>query len=214
MTLSAVDGQEAPDAVDGNAGEACAEDAGGTALRNFLAVNYARLHRRLQRHLGCPDLASECLHEAWLRLGEVPLRAVVQNPDAYVYRIAFNLAMDHLRNQRPWQDAADAELEQVVDHAPGPDAVAEARSEMQAVERAMARLPHRHRLVLVALRIEEKTRQEVADWYRISLRNVDTTLRQALDQCAHASGQAVRVGEGSSRRGLSRRWREKAAAVV
>ncbi|MPS26605.1 sigma-70 family RNA polymerase sigma factor [Pigmentiphaga sp.] len=209
MTLSAVDCLEAPDAVDGVAGDSFAEDAGGVVLRDFLAANYARLHRRLQRHLGCPDLASECLHEAWLRLGEIPLRAVVQNPDAYVYRIAFNLAMDHLRNRRPWQDAADAGLEHMVDHAPGPDVIAEARSDVQAVERAMQRLPHRHRLVLVALRIEEKTRQEVADWYRISLRNVDTTLRQALEQCAQASGQTVRVGVGSSRR-----WREKVAAVA
>jgi hypothetical protein len=27
-------------------------------------VNYDRLHRRLLRHLGCPDQAGDCLHDA------------------------------------------------------------------------------------------------------------------------------------------------------
>ncbi len=188
----------------------------GAVLREFLASNYARLHQRLQRHLGCPDLASDCLHDAWLRLGEMGVAEPVHSPEAYVYRVACNLAMDRLRSHRPWQYAGDleSELEALADHAPGPDLIAEARSELQAVERAMERLPRRHRSVLIGLRIEEKTRQEVADWLRISLRSVDTALRQALDHCAEASGQAVMVGVSSPRRGLSRRWQSEAVAGV
>lgn len=184
------------------------------ALRDFLAANYARLHQRLQRHLGCPDLASECLHDAWLRLGEMPLPAFVQSPEAYAYRVACNLAMDRLRSSRSWQYAADAdtELEHLADQSPGPELIAQARSDAQAVERALQRLPRRHRSVLVALRIEEKTRQEVADRHRISLRSVDTVLRQALDYCAEASDQTVMVGVGTPRRGIARSWQAKAAA--
>jgi RNA polymerase sigma-70 factor (ECF subfamily) len=74
----------------------------------------------------------------------------------------------------------------------------------------MARLPRRHRAVLIGLRIEEKSRQEVADWLRISLRSVDTALRQALDHCAEAAGQTVTVGIGAPRRHLSPRCLEKA----
>jgi RNA polymerase sigma-70 factor (ECF subfamily) len=186
----------------------------GIALREFLSSNYQRLHQRLLRHLGCPDLSSDCLHDAWLRLGEMTISEPVQSPEAYVYRVACNLAMDRLRSNRPWQYASgvESELDALADHSPGPDVIAEARSELEAVERALQHLPRRHRSVLVALRLEDKTRQEVAAWLRISLRSVDTALRQALDHCAEASDQTVMVGVSSPRRALPQRWRTQSTA--
>ena len=41
----------------------------GAQLQAVLESNYAGLHRRLTRHLGCAELASDSLHDAWLRLG-------------------------------------------------------------------------------------------------------------------------------------------------
>lgn len=163
------------------------------ALQDFLAANYTRLHRRLLRYLGCPDLASDCLHDAWLRLREMASPASVQSPEAYVYRTACNLAMDRMRGNRHRQYTGDAdtELDHVVDDAPGPDRIAQARSELAAVERSIGCLPRRHRSVMLALRIDELTRQEVAARYDISLRSVDTTLRQALDYCAANTGQQM-----------------------
>ncbi|MGQ2997075.1 RNA polymerase sigma factor [Variovorax sp.] len=170
------------------------EDA-GSALREFLVANYGRLHRRLLRHLGDADLASDSLHDAWLRLGDMAAPAV-QNPEAYVYRTACNVAVDCLRRNRPQPHVEDGEalFEFLVDRAPGPESIAEARSDVHAVDRAMQHLPRRHRAVLVALRLEEKTRQEVADRHQISLRSVDTALRQALAHCAQATGQTVHAG--------------------
>lgn len=190
-------------ATDAVAPETPVEDH-GAVLRECLAANYARLRQRLQRHLGCPDLASDCLHDAWLRLGEMNVSEPVQSPEAYVYRVACNLAMDRLRSNRSWQYATDvaSELEALVDHSPGPDLIAEARSDLEAFERAMKRLPRRHRLALIGLRIEEKSRQEVADWLGISLRSVDTALCQALDYCAEHSGQEVFTGVSTPRRAL------------
>ncbi|WP_398496222.1 RNA polymerase sigma factor [Variovorax sp.] len=174
------------------------------ALQEYLVANYERLRQRLLRHLGCPDLASDCLHDAWLRLSDVEVRAAIHSPEAYIYRMACNVAMDRLRGNRAWQYTGDAdtELEHFADETPGPDHIAAARSELAAVERAMARLPRRHRSVLVALRIDEMTRQEVASRYGLSLRTVDTALRQALDYCAEHSGQEVHTGVNTPRRAL------------
>ncbi len=158
----------------------------GRALRDCLVANYQRLHRRLQRHLGCADRASDCLHDAWLRLGDMAVLPTVQAPEAYVYRVACNMALDRLRGERASLQVQEPEftVEAFADPSPGPEAVAEARSELRALERAMQRLPRRHRAVLEALRIEEMTRQEVARHYQLSLRNVDTALRLALRHCA------------------------------
>jgi len=167
-----------------------------TVLQDFLVANYNPLRRRLVRHLGCGDLASECLHDAWIRLGKMMPSSALQNYEAYVYRVACNAAMDSLRNSGPWQrkQDADMEMDSLVDCTPGPDTIAEARSDLKAFERAVGRLPRRHYMVLIALRIDEMTRHEVAARYDLSLRGVDTALRQALDYCAESTGHQVMVG--------------------
>lgn len=183
-------------------------------LREFLVANYDRLHSRLLRHLRCPDLASESLHDAWLQLGKRRVCAQIQSPEAYVYRMACNQAVDRLRANRSWQYTGDAgaELEYIVDAAPGPATIAEARSELVAVVDALGRLPYRHQAVLVALRVEEQTRQEVAAFHRLSMRSVDKMLRRALDLCAEGTGRTVTVGANASRC-ASPRWRIKWGAA-
>lgn len=177
------------------------------ALQAFLCANYEGLRGRLTRHLGCADTASECLHDAWLRLGRLDACAPVQNPGAYIYRMACNAAMDRMRGDRSWQftDDADTGIEHFADPTPGPAHVAEARSDLAAVLCALERLPRRHRSVLVALRIDEMTRDEVASRYALSLRGVDTALRQALDYCAGHTGLQVLAGVSAPRRALRAR---------
>jgi RNA polymerase sigma-70 factor (ECF subfamily) len=201
MCVSILSCPEAPSVIDRPvAGKPGGGDR-GVALRDCLVANYDRLHRRLLRHLGCPDQASDCLHDAWLRLGDMAISATVKNPEAYVYRVACNVAMDDLRNHRARGDA-DTELELIADQSPGPDLIAEGRFEVAAVDRAMQRLPRRHQAVLIALRINELTRDEVATCHGMSLRSVDTVLRQALDYCARKTDQPVMAGVRSPRRPL------------
>jgi RNA polymerase sigma-70 factor (ECF subfamily) len=96
------------------------------------------------------------------------------------------VAIDLLRGSRVRciVDLENEDYAALPDPAPGPDAIVQARSEVRAVERAMRCLPPRHQLVLLALRIEGKTREEVARTQGISTRRVDTILRQSLDHCA------------------------------
>ncbi|MDC8759664.1 sigma-70 family RNA polymerase sigma factor [Janthinobacterium sp. hw3] len=197
-------------------GQPAAGADGGVVLRDCLVANYARLHRRLVHHLGCADLASESLHDAWLRLGELTADARIQHPEAYVYRVACNQALDRLHANRPelYGGDADVELELIADEAPGPDVVADARSTLARVAAALECLPRLHRAVLVALRLEERTRQEVASFYSVSMRNVDTMLRQALDHCAEGSGRAAAAGISGARRRLAPRARHMAAGLL
>jgi RNA polymerase sigma-70 factor (ECF subfamily) len=173
-----------PDGIGDTTDEGPCSD-GRIVLRDCLTANYGRLHRRLSGYLGCSDRASDCLHDAWLRLGDTTMPAAVRHPEAYVYRVACNLAMDDLRGNRARQCVGDAgtELEHLADPSPGPDRVAEARLEVAAMARAIRQLPRRHQAILMALRLDELTRHEVAARHGLSLRCVDTALRQALDYC-------------------------------
>ena len=157
----------------------------GGRLQEVLTGNYVGFHKRLTRHLGCSDLASESLHEAWLRLGGATLVRAPGNPEGYVYRVACNAAMDLLRADQALRPAEGAAaLEGVADEAPGPERIAAARASVRALDRVCRGLPGRHRAVLFALRIDEAPRQEVAARHGLSVRNVDTALRQALRRCA------------------------------
>ncbi|MCX7289757.1 sigma-70 family RNA polymerase sigma factor [Janthinobacterium sp.] len=186
--------------------------AQGARLQAVLEGNYAALHRRLTRHLGCAELASDSLHDAWLRLGAwtagdgAPL---AHSPAAYVFRVACNAAVDSLRRNRAWlyadeRDGDDAAglVDFLADTAAGPERLAELQADVRRLAQAIELLPRRHRQVLEALRVDELTRQEVAERHDMSLRNVDTALRQALDHCARHTGYAALGGVGTPRRSL------------
>jgi RNA polymerase sigma factor (sigma-70 family) len=194
MDLSVVQYLRMPASADA-AGGHLGEPDKDLALRDVLVMNYEGLKRQLARKLGCPDMASECLHDAWLRLGESSLAAPMPSQQAYVYRVACNAAIDRLRSTRirPRASVEDVDLDALADSTPGPEEIAEKRSDVLALDRALQRLSRRQRAVLVALRIEERTREEVAQWLCISLRTVDTTLRQALDQCAGQGGEISKL---------------------
>ena len=187
-----------------------------SGLQAVLVRHYASLQRRLARHLGCAELASDSLHDAWLRLGEVSgveggeggaARPLARNPVAYIFRVACNLATDSLRRDRAWLyadegDGAAGMIDYLADNAVGPERLAELRGDLQRLQQAVELLPRRHQQVLEALRLDEMSRQEVAQRHDMSLRNVDTALRQALDHCARHTGQATVGGVSMSRRSV------------
>jgi RNA polymerase sigma factor (sigma-70 family) len=153
-------------------------------LRASLTSNYDRLHRRLMRYLGCAEQASDSLHDAWMHLGEMALPGAVNNPESYVYRVACNLAIDRLRKERGMVSLDDLRLEMVpADPRPGPEQVAQAKSELKALDRVINGLPHRHREVLLGLRLDERSRADVASALSLSLRRVDAMLRESVDRC-------------------------------
>ncbi|KAB8048765.1 sigma-70 family RNA polymerase sigma factor [Janthinobacterium rivuli] len=181
-------------------------------LQAVLEANYAALQRRLARHLGCAELASDSLHDAWLRLGALTAvdgAAPAHSPVAYVFRVACNAAMDSLRRNRAWlyadesgEDGAAGLVDFLADTAAGPERLAELQADVRRLAQAVDSLPRRHRQVLEALRLDELTRQQVAERHDMSLRNVDTALRQALDHCARHTGYAAQGGVGTTRRSL------------
>lgn len=156
-----------------------------SALRDLLASQYDDFRRRLTRRLGSEDLANESLQETWLRLHRNDDVGVVQSPAGYVLRVAMNIATDRRRTEGRVARRSDiaAALDVVPDPAPGPDREVEARSELDALNRAIATLPTRARQILIAGRIEGLSQTEIAERFGISPRMVRFELRRALDHC-------------------------------
>ncbi|MBV8792157.1 MAG: RNA polymerase subunit sigma-70, partial [Pseudolabrys sp.] len=72
----------------------------------------------------------------------------------------------------------------VEDDAPDSERVVAARSDLRALEAAMAELPPRQRAILLAARLDALPRREIARRYRISVRLVQRELQEAQDYCA------------------------------
>ncbi|MGV2909913.1 RNA polymerase sigma factor, partial [Achromobacter sp. AGC25] len=75
----------------------------------------------------------------------------------------------------------------MIDETPGPQAVTEGRSALSVLSHVMEGLPRRQCAVLIALRVEGRSRADAAEWLGMSLRSVDTALRQALRHCEKAA---------------------------
>lgn len=160
-------------------------ESGLSALRRLLLLRYDDLKARLTRRLGSAELAGDALQDTWLRLQDYNGIVTVRHADAYLFRTAVNIATDRRRAEarRLTTDEVDALLN-IADDTPDPMRITQARSELQALEAIMLELPSRQRAILLAARLEEMPRREIAKRFRISVRLVQRELQEAQDYCA------------------------------
>jgi RNA polymerase sigma factor (sigma-70 family) len=156
-------------------------------LRQLFVDRYDDLRRRLARRLGSTDLATEILHETYLRLdrGSAQL-GLVHNPKAYLFRTALNVAADHHRSAegRRLNSLEVDTLRGIADSALDPAKATEAQLSVTMLERALDELTPRRRAILIAARLEEVPHAEIAAHFGISTRMVEKELRSALLHCS------------------------------
>lgn len=161
------------------------------ALSTLLTRYQNRLYRYLLRMVRQPAEAEDLFQQTWLRVAEkIHNYDQQRNFDAWLFTLARNLAIDHLRRLRP--ESLD---EPAGDRAGGESAAAKLVSrETPALDRVLARertsrlaeamelLPVIQREVLT-LRFEEEMKlEEIAEILGAPLSTVKTRLRRALDR--------------------------------
>jgi RNA polymerase sigma-70 factor (ECF subfamily) len=160
-------------------------DTNRAALRELLVADYGRIDRQLARRFGSADFASDVLQDTYLRLEEMKEVGPVRSPKAYLFRIALNIAHDRKRaeSRRLTADEVDAVLD-IPDDLPDAARVIESRSEVELLRRAIAQLPERRRNVLLMSRVEGLPHREIAKRLGVTVRTIETDLKQALEHCA------------------------------
>lgn len=155
-----------------------------------IALLYEREAPRMRRRLllrFAPEKAADIVQTAFERmlgLGADRLETLEQ-PRAYLYRIARNLACDLGKS-------AASRLEQQSEEdwaAPSdPHAALEARDFLRRIEAAMAELPDRTREIFMAHRFENLTYGEIAARHAISISSVEKEIMRALRELHRAVG--------------------------
>jgi RNA polymerase sigma-70 factor, ECF subfamily len=165
-------------------------------FRRYASRLRARLQRIVQDPIAVEDLLQEAFFRVWTRADRYKGRGPVA---AWLYRIASNLALNHLRSTRrrrelplegPAVDDPDEEMatlsSRIAESAmPGPEAEFEQAELRQEVERLVRELPESKRDVLRLVHGQELSVDEAAAALGVPAGTVKSRLfygRKALEQ--------------------------------
>jgi RNA polymerase sigma-70 factor (ECF subfamily) len=131
----------------------------------------------------CAETATDLTQETYLRVARHRKADTIENMRAYLFRIANNLALDHLRSRaRLLQRDAGPVTDDFICEAPEPETVLANRQQLEMLEQIIYGLPPKCREVFLMCRVEGKSYTEIGDALGISPRTVESHMRKALEQ--------------------------------
>lgn len=161
-----------------------------TTLRGLLVERYNDFKQRLARRLGSSELAAEALQETWLRLDRPGQPGALQRPDAYLFRIALNIAADRRDADRRRLALSEVEvLRHLDDDKLDPERIVQSREEVTELANALDELPARCGAIFMAARLDEVPHKVLAERFGISTRMVEREVKRALEHCGERLGK-------------------------
>ncbi|ETK13971.1 putative ECF-type RNA polymerase sigma factor, partial [Pseudomonas sp. FH1] len=91
------------------------KNTGHSAMVSLFLASYEDFKVRLRKRLGSEDLANDVLHETYLRVDRMDVPPNLQQPNAYLYRMALNIAAD--RRQADARLLTGSEVEELLQSA-------------------------------------------------------------------------------------------------
>jgi RNA polymerase sigma factor (sigma-70 family) len=140
-----------------------------------------QLRSKLQRRGARCEEADDLIQEAYLRFETYRRERPVENPDAFIARTAFNLAIDEHRRKRsaPFADFPPEILE-IADSGPGPAEVWAARARLERLNAGLAAMNERTRSILLAQRVDGLSYSAIACREGISVSAVEKQIARAM----------------------------------
>ena len=178
------------------------KDTGRSPMVKLFLTSYEDFKVRLRRRLGSEELANDVLHETYLRVDRMGDTPDIAQPNAYLYRMALNIAADRRQaDARLLTGDEIEELLQISDEALDPARVVGGQKELQVLLKALYELPARRRRIFIAARLEEAPHLEISQRFGISTRMVEKEIKAALGHCAQRLERKViqRFGPGAGK---------------
>ncbi|HEY4029527.1 MAG TPA: sigma-70 family RNA polymerase sigma factor [Caulobacteraceae bacterium] len=170
------------------------DGAGGPERPNDLLDAYLSRRDDLVRffaaRLRSMTAAEDLVQDLYVRVASLEGGEPVENPSAYLYRLASNLMLDRLRSDRrsgaredAWSQSQRLEMggEAVADEPSAEQNVA-ARQRMAKLARAVAELPPKTRRAFELHKLEGLTQEETARALGVSRKTVEKQISAALQR--------------------------------
>ena len=158
-------------------------------LQQLITQGYDALRRQVAYRLGgSSDMASDALHEAYVRLASQDNLDEVRHPHAYLVNTAVNVAIDRIRSDARLlgDDEIEAVFEQARGAQPGLDSDLAARQRLDTAMRALQDMPPRQSALLIAHRVHGEDTESLARRWGISARMVRREIQTAAQTCMAA----------------------------
>lgn len=167
-------------------------DTSKSLVVEFYQQQHQALIYFLQSKLGSVQEAHDVAQETYERLLSNDKTQAINNPRAFVFRVANNLATDYMRQRkvRGYEEVGDFDGNEIISPNPSPDEQLENELMVGLAIRFIAELPPKCRLAFLHYKFEEREYADIADVLGVSESMVRkyvlramTYCRERLDQC-------------------------------
>jgi len=144
----------------------------------------------LQRNRCSAAEVADLSQETFARIYEAAKRERPLLVKPFLFQIARNLIIDHLRKQNvvSLETMADREWMDVPDDGPSSERQAAARQELRLLQSALDELPTRCRQIVMMQRIDGLSQKDIAQQMGISVETVQTQIARGMRLLAQALG--------------------------
>ncbi|WP_231890940.1 RNA polymerase sigma factor [Methylomonas koyamae] len=148
-----------------------------------------QIQRFLHQRLHCQETAADLVQDIYLRLMllKPPPRSETE-VRAWLFTVASNLSIDHVRRQKRRGELLDRYLDRPheADDSAAPERLMQARDQLDIVQSALAELPDQCAEILFLSRVEGLSHARIAEQLGISCSWVEKQLARALLHCRKA----------------------------
>lgn len=152
------------------------------ALTRVLLAERPSLLRLLLRIVGNKPAAEDVAQALYLKVQRVKTEPKIDDPRAYLFRLASNLALDHQRFEGR-RDKLRAEVDDLLwveDDRPSAEHTVMARDELDRVGRALRELGEPTKTMFCLNRFEGLPQRVIAERFGVSTTIVERHIRRAL----------------------------------
>ena len=157
----------------------------GESLSSAVQRHYEELQRFLTRKIGCPSLAADIIQDLWIKLRLGQPAGDIRYPRAYLFRVASNLAIDRIRQEKsrarivgPMEEGDDAPSDQ-----PSAETQMDYHQRLAILQRAIDELPPRCRDVFLLHKFAGLSHLEIASRLGLARTTVEQHVMRGLAHC-------------------------------
>ncbi|GAB1265757.1 sigma-70 family RNA polymerase sigma factor [Aurantivibrio infirmus] len=167
---------------------------GDLVLAALCKEHSSSLVRFLTRRLKSREEAEDIAQAAMLRIHNLAPSKSLENPKAYLFQIANNLAIDSIRRKELLKRYIDLEYKQQSDSTDqdcgiSPERIVAAQQQLRLIDSAIAQLPPNCRHAFLLHRRHGLSYSEIAKSMDVSVSSVEKYILQALRQCRKSLAQ-------------------------
>lgn len=139
----------------------------------------------LAGRIGCPETVEDIMQVMFLRLSGYQTETRIDNPRAFLFKIAANLATDHLRSRQRRNETiiSEAQLDEFLDSSPSPETALISQQQLALLKQAIHELPPKCRDVFILCKFHHYSYLQAAQHLGIAESTAAKHMIKALEYC-------------------------------